>query len=578
MGGNMRIHNNQRLKVRINLWDVVAFLLVMGCITLMAWGSRQMVVPYTPGQQIPLSLDPGNLPLYAVRSVLRMAAALICSLLFTFTYATLAAKSRRLEAVLIPILDILQSVPILGFLSVTVTGFIALFPGSLLGVEAASIFAIFTSQAWNMAFSFYQSLRVVPKELQEASILFGLSPWQRFWRLEAPFATPGLIWNTMMSVSGGWFFVVASEAITVGKTAVTLPGIGSYVAQAIQEKDLHAIAWALCTMLVVILIYDQLLFRPLVAWAEKFKFELTESQDSAESWVLLLFKRARFLRAVTMWLGQLWVFVSEHLPRLPRTTVPYRAASLLPERLTAVIWHCCLWGGMAAGVWLLVRFVGSGVDQGEIIKVFGLGLITLGRVMVLLVLACLIWVPLGVVIGLNPRWSTRVQPLAQFLAAFPANLLFPVAVFLMVRYRLSPEIWTAPLMILGTQWYILFNVIAGASAIPTDLREAARNLGVTGWRLWKRLLLPGIFPALLTGLITASGGTWNASIVAEVVSWGDTRLTATGLGSYIALWTEKGDYPHIVLGIAVMSLYVVALNRLFWRRLYTMSQTRFRLD
>lgn len=574
----MKTSHEQQLTIRITTWDIMAFLLVMGIVTLMAWGSRQMIAPYTPGEQIPLSLAPGNLPVYALRSVLRMAAALVCSLLFTIGYATLAAKNRRAEAVLIPILDILQSVPILGFLSVTVTGFIAMFPGSLLGVEAASIFAIFTSQAWNMAFSFYQSLRIVPKELQEATILFGLSPWQRFWRLEAPFATPALIWNTMMSVSGGWFFVVASEAITVGKTAVTLPGIGSYVAEAIRQKDLHAIAWALGTMLVVILIYDQLLFRPLVAWAEKFKFELTESQDSAESWVLLLFKRARSLRAITASGGRLWTLITDHLPRLPRPAPRYRAPSRLRETVAALLWHCCLWGGMAAGGWLLFRFVGAGVDRAEIVKVFGLGLLTLLRVMILLVLACLVWVPLGVIIGLNPRWSTRVQPLAQFLAAFPANLLFPVAVYLMVRYRLSPEIWTAPLMILGTQWYILFNVIAGAAAIPGDLREAARNLGVTGWRLWKRLLLPGVFPALVTGLVTASGGTWNASIVAEVVSWGNTRLTATGLGSYIARWSEKGDYPHIVLGIAVMSLYVIALNRLFWRRLYALSQTRFRLD
>lgn len=569
---------HQHLKTRINLWDLAAFLLVMGLIVLLAWGSRQMTVSYTPGQQLELSLDPAHLPVYALRSVLRMAAALVCSLLFTFCYATLAAKSKRAESILIPVLDILQSVPILGFLSITVTGFIALFPGSLLGVEAASIFAIFTSQAWNMAFSFYQSLRIVPKELQEASVLFGLSPWQRFWRLEAPFATPGLIWNTMMSVSGGWFFVVASEAITVGKTAVTLPGIGSYVAQAIQDKNLTAIVWALLTMLVVILIYDQLLFRPLVAWAEKFKFELTESQEAAESWVLLLFKRARFLRLIGTELNRRWTMFHDRLPRLSLSATRRTVAPLLPDNFVTMLWYLGLWGGMTFAGWLLVKFIGSGVGTDEVVKVFGLGVLTLVRVMVLLVLACLVWVPLGVLIGLSPRWSTRVQPLAQFLAAFPANLLFPVAVFLMVRYRLSPEIWTAPLMILGTQWYILFNVIAGAAAIPTDLREAARNLGVTGWRLWLRLLLPGIFPALLTGLVTASGGTWNASIVAEVVSWGDTKLMATGLGSYIAQWSEKGDYPHIVLGIAVMSLYVVALNRFIWRRLYSISQTRFRLD
>ena len=560
------------------IWDAIAFVLVMGLVTLLAWGSRQMAVPFTPGEHIPLSLDPAHLPMYALRTVLRMVAALIASFAFTFTYATLAAKSRRAEGLLVPLLDILQSVPILGFLSVTVTGFIAMFPGSMLGVEMAAIFAIFTSQAWNMAFSFYQSLRTVPRELHEASVLFGLSPWQRFWKLEAPYATPALIWNTMMSVSGGWFFVVASEAITVGKTAVSLPGFGSYVAQAIQVRNLPAIGWALLTMLIVILMYDQLLFRPLVAWAEKFKFELTESQDAAESWVLTLFQRARFLRTVAAAAGSRWNLIIDRLPKPPRRQVTFREPSPMVMKLQAFAWYGILIGGVTVGGWVLISFVGHGVDHAEILKVFMLGLATLTRVIILLVLASLVWVPLGVVIGLNPRWATKVQPLAQFLAAFPANLLFPIAVFLMVRYRLSPEIWTAPLMILGTQWYILFNVIAGAAAIPTDLREAAQNLGLSGWRLWKRLLLPGIIPSLLTGLVTASGGTWNASIVAEVVSWGSTTLTATGLGSYIAYWTEKGDYPHIVLGIAVMSVYVVCINRFCWRRLYSIAQSRYRLD
>ena len=561
-----------------NFWDGAAFILVMGVVALFAWGSRQMAIPYVPGEVLPLSLDPTNLPMYALRTVLRMVAALALSFLFTFTYATLAAKNRRAEVIMVPLLDILQSVPILGFLSITVTGFIALFPGNLFGVEMAAIFAIFTSQAWNMAFSFYQSLKTIPKELREASDLFGLSSWQKFWKLEAPYATPNLIWNTMMSVSGGWFFVVASEAITVGKTSVTLPGIGSYVAQAIQNKDLSAIGFALLTMLIVILLYDQLLFRPLVAWAEKFKFELTESQEPVESWMLTLFQRAHLLRRFARFSGEQWNCFVEKIPKLPRRTLNFREPSPLVTKLQGVTWYGLLIGAVALGVWMLVSFVSSGVDHAEIGKVFVLGLITLARVMVLLLLACLVWVPLGVIIGLNPRWATRVQPIAQFLAAFPANLLFPVAVFLMVRYRLSPEIWTAPLMILGTQWYILFNVIAGASAIPSDLREAAQNLGLSGWRLWKHLLLPGIIPSLLTGLVTASGGTWNASIVAEVVSWGNTTLTATGLGSYIAHWSEKGDYPHIVLGIAVMSLYVVFFNRFFWGRLYTLSQTRYRLD
>ena len=574
----MKLSDQITRKTVPNLWDVAAFLIVMSLVAVFGWGSHQMAAPYTPGEHIPLSLDPLYLPLYALRTVLRMIAALVASLIFTFSYATLAAKSRHAEAILVPLLDILQSVPILGFLSVTVTGFIAMFPGSMLGVECAAIFAIFTSQAWNMAFSFYQSLRIVPKELQEAADIFGLSSWQRFWKLEAPFATPALIWNTMMSVSGGWFFVVASEAITIGKTSVTLPGIGSYVAQAIQERSLSAIGWALLAMFLVILVYDQLLFRPLVAWAEKFKFELTESQNSSESWVLTLFQRARFLRIAAAGAARIRDALAESLPQPPRYRIVFREASSRLAKLWKYAWYGSLFCGVVLGVWLLIRFVGSGVDQAEILKVFFLGLITLSRVMILLVIACLIWVPLGVAIGLNPMWATRVQPLAQFLAAFPANLLFPVAVFLMVRYDLTPEIWTAPLMILGTQWYILFNVIAGAAAIPSDLREAASNFGLSGWSLWKKLLLPGIFPSLVTGLVTASGGTWNASIVAEVVTWGPTTLTATGLGSYIAQWTEKGDYPHIVLGIAVMSVYVVCLNRFVWRRLYAVSHSRYRLD
>ena len=570
---------NQEIKKKLpNFWDFAAFILVMGLVAFFAWGSRQMAVPYIPGEAISLSLDPMHLPMYAMRTVLRMIAALVLSFLFTFTYATLAAKNRRAEVIMVPLLDILQSVPILGFLSITVAGFIALFPGNLFGVEMAAIFAIFTSQAWNMAFSFYQSLKTIPKELKEASDLFGLSSWQKFWKLEASYATPNLIWNTMMSVSGGWFFVVASEAITVGKTSVTLPGIGSYVAQAIVSKDLSAIGFALLTMLIVILLYDQLLFRPLVAWAEKFKIELTVSQDPPESWILTMFQRAHLLHRFAKGIGHLWNSFVEKIPKLPRRNLTFREPSPLVIKLQGVTWNGLLIGAMGFGAWILINFVSSGVDHSEIGKVFMLGLITLARVMVLLTLACVVWVPLGVIIGLNPRWATKVQPLAQFLAAFPANLLFPVAVFLMVRYRLSPEIWTAPLMILGTQWYILFNVVAGASAIPNDLREAAKNLGLSGWRLWKHLLLPGIIPSLLTGLVTASGGTWNASIVAEVVSWGDTTLTATGLGSYIAQWSQKGDYPHIVLGIAVMSLYVVFFNRFFWGRLYSISQTRYRLD
>ncbi|WP_376963152.1 ABC transporter permease subunit [Azospirillum sp. A26] len=568
-----------------NRWDVVALPLVIGLLALLAIGGHQMALPLDSVEEVPVTLDPWMLPEYALRSTLRMLAAMAASLLFTFTYATLAAKSRRAGMLLIPVLDVLQSVPVLGYISFTVVFFLGLFPGSVLGAECAAIFAIFTSQAWNMAFSFYQSLRTVPRDLDEAATGFGFSGWQRFWTLEAPYAAPGLVWNMMMSMSGGWFFVVASEAITVGDHTITLPGIGSYLAKAIDGQRLDAVGWAVLAMLLVILAYDQLLFRPLVAWADKFRVELTGAQEVPESWLLTLFQRTRFFRALFAPLDRLfgrlvWL-------RLPVGGASRGAAGGLravgglldrvPARAVDVVWYLLL---AVAGLWTgwsMIAFVSSGVDWGDVGTVLLLGGATLLRVIVLIAVATLVWVPLGVLIGLRPRLAEKVQPAAQFLAAFPANLLFPVAVVAIVRFDLNPDVWLSPLMILGTQWYILFNVIAGATAFPGDLKEAAANFRIRGWQWWRDVMLPGVFPYYVTGAVTASGGSWNASIVAEAVNWGDTRLTAHGLGSYIAQATEAGDYPRIVLGIAVMSLFVILFNRLLWRPLYAFAERRLRL-
>jgi NitT/TauT family transport system permease protein len=563
-----------------NVWDVLAIPLVLGALFLTAWGSHQMIAPYHPGDLLPISLDPANLPQYAMRTTLRMAAAMVLSLLFTFTYATLAAKSARAGMVLIPILDVLQSVPILGFLSITVMGFIALFHGSMLGPEAASIFAIFTSQAWNMAFSFYHSLRMIPPELYHVSDVFQLSAWQRFWKLEVPFGLPSLTWNAMMSVSGGWFFVVASEAISVANQNIMLPGIGSYIALAIQNKNLAAIGYAIITMFLVILLYDQLIFRPLVAWSDKFKFELSESQEAPTSWVLILIQRTRVLRrllALPAWLWETSVKLFAHFPSNPLPPIKLKITKK-EGRLLDKLWAVALITVSVAATLYLARFVLSEVSYTEIGKVFLLGLATAARVFVLIILATLFWVPIGVWIGMRPGMAQRAQPLVLFLSAFPANLLFPLAVLFIATYHLNVEIWLSPLMILGTQWYILFNVIAGASAIPNDLREAANNLGLSRTQMWKRLILPGIFPAYVTGGLTASGGAWNASVVAEVVSWGSTTLTATGIGAYIAQQTQSGDHARIALGIAVMSLYVIVINHLLWKRLYKFSQERLGLE
>ncbi|OIQ79894.1 glycine betaine transport system permease protein OpuAB [mine drainage metagenome] len=532
-----------------------------------------MARPYQLGEVLPLSLEPIYLPYYLLRTTLRMFIALGASMVFSCVFAVLTTRYRAAEKVLVPILDILQSIPVLGFLSITVTAFIALFPGNLLGVECAAIFAIFTSQAWNMAFSAYQGFRTVPAELKEAASVFKLSAWQRFWRLELPFATPGLLWNMMMSMSGGWFFVVASEAISVSNQNIKLPGIGSYIALAIEQRDLHAIGWAIGAMLIAVILYDQLFFRPLLAWADKFRFEESSSETAGHSWLLTWLRRTERMQAIAVAFGRL-LERSFAVFRLRHDGTSIRARPQLISATPQRIWDATIVAIVFYALWILIHFIHTEVGWSEVGRVFVLGFYTMFRVIVLIALAALIWIPIGVWIGMSPRIAGRVQAAIQFLAAFPANLMFPVAVFLIVRFELNPDIWLSPLMILGTQWYILFNVIAGASTIPTELRYAAQNLGLNGSLRWRRYLLPAIFPSFVTGAITASGGSWNASIVAEYVTWGHTTLKAHGLGSYIAEMTASGDFPRIALGIGTMCIFVMGFNHFVWRRLYRMAENQ----
>jgi NitT/TauT family transport system permease protein len=562
-----------------NAYDGAVFVLLFGVIIAVAHGANEMKAPLSSLDIAPVTLDPRNLPEYALRTTMRMFAAIFASLLFTFVVATLAAKSRKAALVIIPALDILQSVPVLGFLTFTVVFFMRLFPGSQLGAECAAIFAVFTSQAWNMTFSFYQSLRTIPGDLDEVSRHFRLSPWLRFRRLEVPFAAPGLIWNTMMSMSGAWFFVVASEAIMVGDTTVKLPGIGSWIALAIERQDITAVVLAVATMGVVILAYDQLVFRPIVAWADKFRFEQTAAQQRPQSWLYDLMRRARLINRMSAYL----TWATTHLTLPPSIRIPgsfTRRLSRRPRLGKAgdMLWLALVLAGAAYALWSTADYVRATLGPADVLKAFGYGFLTLLRVMILIALASVIWVPIGVWIGLRPWAAERAQPIAQFLAAFPANVLFPIAVVGIVSLRLDPDIWLSPLMVLGTQWYILFNVVAGASAFPTDLREASTMYRLRSWQWWRDVMLPGIFPYYVTGALTASGGSWNASIVAEVANWGDTRLEATGLGAYIADATEAGDFPRVVLGIAVMSIFVVGFNRLVWRPMYGLAERRFRLN
>ncbi len=548
--------------------------LVLSVLLSLGWQATRMALPYPAAGAMPLSLEPGALVGDTLRTVLRMLIGLMASAAFSLVYATVAAKSRRAERILIPMLDVLQSVPVLGYVAVSVTFFVALFPGRQTGAELAAIFAIFTSQAWNLTFSLYQSLTLVPRDLREAARAFQFNPWRTFWLLELPFAMPGLVWNAMLSMAGGWFYVVASEAIRVGNTTVAVPGVGSYLALAIERRDLGAVGWAALAMLVAVLTVDQLLFRPLVAWAERFKFEHSAPAHRHGSWALDLYRRAQVARLATRPLAAL----GRHLLRLP-----------FPK---AAPWPKGAGQGLSAGdiVWYLViglvlvnvcrqayELIAAHLGWHEVGHVILLGGRTALRVALMTALAVLIWVPLGVAIGLRPRLARGAQPLAQLLASFPANLLFPPAALAITFWHLDPDLWLTPLFLLGSQWYVAFNVIAGAAAFPADLGEAARSFRMRGMMWWRRVMLPGIYPYLLTGAVTAAGAGWNASIVAELVGWGDVTAEARGLGSYIAHWTAAGDLARVALGIAVMSRFVALSNRLLWRPLATLAERHWQL-
>ena len=537
---------------------------------------RHTFVPLSAPEAVSISLDPWKLPNTRVRTTMRMFAALVASLVFTFTFAPLAAKSRRAALILVPALDILQSVPILGFLSFTVVFFMGLFPGRVLGLELAAIFAIFTSQAWNMAFSLYQSLTTVPGDLIEAARGFRLTGWQRFWRLEVPFGMPGLVWNMMMSMSGGWFFVVASEAISVGDNTWKLPGIGSYVALALEQRDIVAVFYAIAAMLVVIIAYDQLLFRPLVAWSAKFRFETTAGATAEDPWMLKLLRRTRLLGIAGEAIGDMVGKIGGmRLAVLPRRADADRQPSRAVDRRLA--------GGAGGGRRARASGASSRSCPGRLpgptcVTAFGLGCLTMLRVIVLMILASLVWVPVGVWLGLRPVWARRVQPLAQFLAAFPANLLFPPFVLFIVHFGLNADIWLTPLMVLGTQWYILFNVVAGAAAL--SLRFARGREQFPRRRL--AVVAAGHHPGHLRLLRHR-----RDHGLGRLVERGDRRR-GRGVGRYQAdgarAWAPisrrrptRATWRRVVLGVVLMSGFVLVFNRVLWRPLYAYREPRLTL-
>jgi NitT/TauT family transport system permease protein len=537
--------------------------------------ARALLGPFTPEVQI--SRDPRMLPLYALYSLLRITTAYVLSLGFTLVYGYVAAYNRRAERVLIPLLDVLQSIPVLSFLPGVMLAMVALFPRRQLGVELGAILLIFTGQAWNMVFSFYSSLKSIPRDMREATGIYRFSWYQRFTQLELPSAAIGLVWNSMMSVAGGWFFLMACEMFVLGAKDFRLPGLGSYLQTAATSGDTPGILWGLLTMVAVIVMLDQIVWRPVIAWAEKFKFEQVESGDAAQSWFLelvagsraLAYVRARVVHPLRERLNMRFA----QSTTIPHSEAPWGPSSIWAGRFAVVVvglgivYACVRAAAMLMGL--------SGQEYREIAAGAGA---TFLRVLVALIVGAVWTIPVGVKIGLNPRLARIAQPLAQIAASVPATAVFPIVMLALIRVGGGLGFGSIVLLSLGTQWYILFNVIAGAMAIPTDLREASALFRFSATQRWRQLILPGIFPYLVTGLVTASGGAWNASIVAEYFRFKDHTYTTVGLGATIASATDAGNFNLLLASTAVMALVVVTINRTVWRRLYRLAVERYTLE
>ncbi|HXY50751.1 MAG TPA: ABC transporter permease subunit [Terriglobales bacterium] len=535
---------------------------------------RTWLGPFTPEVQI--SRSPLALPVYAGYSLLRISAAYGLSLAFTLVYGYIAAYNPRAERFMVPLLDVLQSIPVLSFLPGVMLAMVALFPSRQLGVELGAILLIFTGQVWNMAFSFYASLKSIPREMREAAKIYGFSWWQRFTEMELPFSAIGLVWNSMMSVAGGWFFLMACEMFVLGSRDFRLPGLGSYLQTAASAGDTKSILGGVATMVAVIVLLDQFLWRPVIAWAEKFKIEQVESANAPRSWVLNLFGHSRLLRRVRKRvvrpLGErvMMYFSRRHRDTPAQLWTPWKIW-LARAAAAAVI-------GLVGYAVVHVMLSLTGLQRMELHDL-GLGLgATFLRVLAALVIGTAWTIPVGVAIGFNPRLARIAQPLAQIAASVPATALFPVVLLVLIRLGGGLGLGSIVLLLLGTQWYILFNVIAGAMAIPTDLKECCDTFRLQGWERWRKLILPGIFPYLVTGMVTASGGAWNASIVAEYFHFKGQTYTTTGLGATISQATDQGNFDLLLAATILMAVAVVTVNRLLWRRLYTLAETRYRLE
>jgi len=572
-----------RSLVMVRTWPVVIDMGVGMC-ALALFIAIVHLAAYWMGTAVPVSRVTENarsLPVYAFYSVMRIGIAYVLSLVFAIAYGYIAARNARAEAWMVAILDILQSIPVLSFLPPVLLAMIALVPHRQLGIELGVILLIFTGQVWNLAFSFYSSMKAIPREMLEASRIYRYSGWQRFWQLEIPYATIGLVWNSIISVANGWFALMACEMFQLKNRNFELPGLGSYIQNATYDGDVRALLSGIATIVLIVVLTDQMIWRPLIAWSEKFKFEQVEAADHISSPILTLLQRSRLVGTFT---GRLWARIEEPVYRRLARSRETRVVQPMDtdgetRRRSIGYWFAGItfgvvitWGAMQCA--LMLRHV----SWAEMRLLFAGAAATFLRVNASLLLSALWTVPVGVAIGFSPKLARVVQPIAQVLASVPATAFFPILLIGLLKIGGGLGIGSIALMLLGTQWYILFNVIAGAMSIPSDLREAASLYKFTNWQRWTTLILPGIFPYLITGMVTASGGAWNASVFAEYANVQNRTIQTIGLGAQIDTATADGNFPILLLATILVALMVVTMNRLVWRRLYRLAETRYKLE
>ncbi|ALA23656.1 ABC transporter permease [Piscirickettsia salmonis] len=566
---------SHHLNLRLNKYDVIA-LIFIGLFSGFCYiGWHDMHAQFHNIKSIAvISLNPEQLPYYSLRTTMRLLIGMLFSFIFSLIIGYACAKNKHVARILLPLINFLESAPLIGFLTFTTALFLFLFPKSMMGLEAAAIFAVFTSQAWNMALIFYQALRIIPDELIAASRAFHLNAWQHFWRIELPYAIPGLLWNVMVSQSSAWFALVATEAIPLNGHTVMLPGVGSYIQTALTHANIKAIFYAVLAIAVNVIIFDQLLFRPLVKWSEKLKYENVQSLVHHRSWFYSLIQKGLFIHTLNKLFSTMRHLFINFPTYIAKTfdLKPVYLPKILIQSITALCYGLIAISCIYAGTRLWNFY-----PDGSMLYLIPLMLKTTLRVAIAMLLSVMIFTPIGIYIGLNTRLTQRLQPIIQIMAALPANIFFPIVTIILIATHQSLNLWTIPLIMLGTQWYVLFNVIAGASALPQDMLEMAKSFHSRGWHWWFKFIIPALFPYIVTGIISAAGGAWNAAIAGEFLQWHNQTISANGLGALIAQTANNHQLPQAALAVTALCLLVSLCVIFIWQPLYRLAETRYKI-